>query len=173
VDNDLEKVVEFHGHLCPGLALGYRVAKLGLRLLDAPRAKGEELIAIVENDSCAVDAIQFLMGCTFGKGNLYFKDYGKHGYTFARRSDGKAVRISLKEDVFSRIGDREERIRKFLSLGEEELLEARDVRVELPKEAEIHGSVVCGSCHEIVMETRVRMRDGKAYCIPCYESLDR
>ncbi|MGV8116724.1 FmdE family protein [Methanothrix soehngenii] len=27
MDDDLKAAVEFHGHLCPGVAVGYRVAK--------------------------------------------------------------------------------------------------------------------------------------------------
>ncbi|NOZ25951.1 MAG: formylmethanofuran dehydrogenase, partial [Nitrospirae bacterium] len=70
-----EDAVRFHGHVCPGLALGYRVSDLVLREL-GPRSEDEELVAIVENNSCAVDAIQVMTGCTFGKGNLIFRDYG-------------------------------------------------------------------------------------------------
>ena len=91
---DLKNTIEFHGHLCPGLALGYRVAKAALRELDACRPQDEELVAIVENDSCAADAVQFITGCTFGKGNFLFRDYGKHVYTFFNRRTGKGVRIS-------------------------------------------------------------------------------
>ncbi|HEY6012281.1 MAG TPA: formylmethanofuran dehydrogenase subunit E family protein, partial [Nitrospirota bacterium] len=91
---DLRDVVQFHGHLCPGLSLGFRVAKAALRELGAERPQDEELVAVVENDSCAVDAIQFITGCTFGKGNLIFRDYGKHVYTFFNRRSGKGVRIS-------------------------------------------------------------------------------
>jgi len=40
------------------------------------RSKDEELVAIVENISCAFDAIQVINGCTCGKGNLVFKDMG-------------------------------------------------------------------------------------------------
>ena len=36
-----------------------------------------------------------MTGCTFGKGNFIFKDYGKQVYTFIRRSDGEAIRISI------------------------------------------------------------------------------
>src|SRR5574340_197535 len=93
-DDDLRDTIQFHGHLCPGLALGYRVAKAALRELDAERPGDEELVAVVENDSCAVDAIQFITGCTFGKGNLVFRDYGKHVYTFYNRRTGVGVRIS-------------------------------------------------------------------------------
>ena len=93
-DNDLREAIQFHGHLCPGLALGYRVAKAALRELKAERPRDEELVAIVENDSCAADAIQFITGATFGKGNLIFRDYGKHVYTFFNRRTNHGVRIS-------------------------------------------------------------------------------
>jgi formylmethanofuran dehydrogenase subunit E-like metal-binding protein len=72
INADLREVVQFHGHLCPGLALGYRVAKAALRELKADRPQDEELVAVVENDSCAADAIQFITGCTFGKETLSF-----------------------------------------------------------------------------------------------------
>src|SRR5512143_3431096 len=94
IDTDLRDAIQFHGHLCPGLALGYRVAKAALRELDAERPQDEELVAVVENDSCAADAIQFITGCTFGKGNLIFRDYGKHVYTVYHRRTGKGVRIA-------------------------------------------------------------------------------
>ena len=84
--DDLKTCVEFHGHLCPGVVIGYCTAKLGMRELSARRAGDEELIAIVENDTCAVDAIQVLTGCTFGKGNLFFRDHGKMVFTFATRA---------------------------------------------------------------------------------------
>ena len=89
-----EDVVDFHGHSCPGLALGYRVSQRALRELKG-RSEDEEIVAVVENNSCAVDAVQVMTGCTFGKGNLIFRDYGKQVYTFIRRPSGKYIRISL------------------------------------------------------------------------------
>ena len=80
---NFEDTVKFHGHACPGLAIGYRVANLALKEFGL-RARDEELVAIVENNSCAVDAIQFICGCTFGKGNLIFKDYGKQRLSVLR-----------------------------------------------------------------------------------------
>ena len=109
-DADLRDTVQFHGHLCPGLALGYRVAKAALRELKADRPHDEELVAVVENDSCAVDAIQYITGCTFGKGNFVFRDYGKHVYTFFNRRTGQGVRIS--EDYRGFEGDN-----RFAELG--------------------------------------------------------
>ena len=91
---NFDDAVKFHGHACPGLAIGYRVANLALKELGL-RARDEELVAMVENNSCAVDAIQLICGCTFGKGNLIFKDFGKQVYTFIKRPHPEAVRIAV------------------------------------------------------------------------------
>ncbi len=91
-DDDLKKVIAFHGHICPGVAYGYRVAREAIKQLGR-KAKDEELVAIVENDSCAVDAIQVLTGCTFGKGNLIHKTTGNR---FIRFTAG----LLVKESVF-------------------------------------------------------------------------
>jgi formylmethanofuran dehydrogenase subunit E len=64
------EIARLHGHECPGLAIGYRMAAAGFEALESARAEDEELVAIVENDACGVDALQCLTGCTFGKGNL-------------------------------------------------------------------------------------------------------
>jgi formylmethanofuran dehydrogenase subunit E len=97
----IEKTIAFHGHSCPGLAIGIRAAELALK--EIGRAPDEEIVAVVETDMCAVDAIQYLTGCTFGKGNLIFKDYGKNAFTFYRRSDGKAIRLVRRPSSFGSV----------------------------------------------------------------------
>ena len=58
------EIVRFHGHECPGIAIGYRMACAGMEVLKSFRAEDEELVAIVENDACGVDALQCVTGCT-------------------------------------------------------------------------------------------------------------
>lgn len=58
----------------------------------------EEVVAVVETDIRAVDAVQFLTGCTFGKGNLIHRDYSKNAFTFVCRSDEKAIRVLTKTE---------------------------------------------------------------------------
>ena len=91
------EVIRFHGHLCPGVTLGYCASKIALKELRAGRDVDEQLVAIVENDACGIDAIQAVTGCTLGKGNLIYRDYGKHVYTFINRVTGDAIRVSLKD----------------------------------------------------------------------------
>ena len=56
------EAARFHGHICPGLALGYRAAEVALERLRSGRAEDEELVTIAETDACGVDAIQFQIG---------------------------------------------------------------------------------------------------------------
>jgi formylmethanofuran dehydrogenase subunit E len=186
-----DEVVEFHGHSCPGLALGYRVALRVLGEIGQP-AEDEELVAIVENNSCAVDAVQVMVGCTFGKGNLIFRDYGKQVYTFLDRRSEKGIRISVdwkrppeteeekaiwekyakgdrSKRVVQRVHDRKAaKIRYILEADEKELMAVGNVREKIPAEAEIYRSIVCEGCGEKVAEPKVRIRNGRLLCIPCF-----
>jgi formylmethanofuran dehydrogenase subunit E len=189
-DTDLRDAIQFHGHLCPGLALGYRVAKAVLRELKADRPRDEELVAIVENDSCAVDAIQFITGCTFGKGNLIFHDYGKHVYSFFNRRTGQGIRISedyrgfegdsrfpeLKkrqeagEDVSREMQTyKMEKTAAILHADEKEIFTSTPVTTPPPQEARIRGSVRCALCGEKFMESRGRVKNGKIVCMTCFK----
>ena len=103
ISKDLvEKTIDFHGHWCPGLAVGIRAAELALK--EIGKASDEEIVAVVETDMCAVDAIQYLTGCTLGKGNLIYKDYGKSAFTFYRRRDNKAIRLVTRREIFGDAG---------------------------------------------------------------------
>ncbi len=189
-DTELRDVIQFHGHLCPGLALGYRVAKAAMRELKSERPQDEEVVAVVENDSCAVDAVQFITGATFGKGNLIFRDYGKHVYTFYSRRTGAGVRISEdyrgfdKDNRFQAIKERQQRgedvsaemtvykmekAGAILAAGEQEIMKITTISGPLPEKAIIRGSIRCSQCGEKLMETRSRMKDGAVVCIPCFE----
>jgi formylmethanofuran dehydrogenase subunit E len=191
-----EEVVGFHGHSCPGLALGYRVATAALKAMKMEDiSEDEELVAIVENDSCAVDAIQVVTGCTFGKGNLVFRDYGKQVYTFLKRPSGSGVRISIdfiapqeterEKELWRRYsqGDRSEEVKRavhdrkakktkaILESPEKGLLKITKVKIPLPREARIYTSVPCGVCGEKTAEPKARLREGKIVCIPCFERI--
>jgi formylmethanofuran dehydrogenase subunit E len=188
----LERVVSFHGHLCPGLALGVQAAQIALREI-GPQAGDEEVAAAVETDMCAVDAIQFLTGCTFGKGNLIHRDYGKNAYTFWRRSDGKAIRVVGRpggwrrdpehQDLFARARSggltpaERERLAELqarnseliLASDPESLFSVVPVDDEPPRKARIHVSVECESCGEATMETRLRLLRGRRLCAECFD----
>lgn len=168
-DISFDEVVAFHGHSCPGLAIGYRMTKEAIEYLRNNRAEDEELVAIVENDACGTDAVQYLSGCTFGKGNFIFRDYGKMVYMFYCRNSGKAVRIS-RPTTARRTADtmtREEKIQWILTAPADDVVKIEEISIDEPKYARLFNSVKCEFCGELVMETRTRIRDGKTACIPC------
>src|SRR4030042_3120423 len=99
-NSDFARCVQFHGHTCPGLAIGFQAAKTLMKRLDVRKAPDEELLAIVETDACGADAIQVMTGCTFGKGNFIFENYGKHEFSLMDRKRGKGIRVCLRPDAF-------------------------------------------------------------------------
>ena len=193
------EVAKFHGHVCPGLTIGYMAAKAGIEELCVDRDIDEELVTIVENDACGVDAVQVVTGCTIGKGNLIYRDYGKQAFTFICRDSGKAVRVVLKSsfnidgidpelsklrpkvmsgtateaetvEFRKRMNDISEYMRKAPA---EEMFDIKHVNVEIPHKARIFNSVKCSKCGEMFAESRARMQNGKIVCISCYDEYSR
>jgi formylmethanofuran dehydrogenase subunit E len=187
------EAVAFHGHTCPGLALGYRAAEYALQHLRTGRSIDEDLVAIVENDACGVDAIQLVAGCSAGKGNLILQDFGKHAYTFIDRKSNRAIRLVQRpEPVIQRIDPIASALREkvmggtatpaeqkefhtrqaavidtILKMPIEELFITREVKPEIPVKAKIFTSVKCSLCGEMVAEHRARVRNGTFVCMPC------
>ncbi|WP_034629511.1 FmdE family protein [Desulfotruncus alcoholivorax] len=192
-----EKAVEFHGHSCPGLAIGCKVAEIALKHLREMRSRDEELVAIVENDSCSVDAVQVLTGCTLGKGNLIYRDLGKQVYTFGSRSGNRALRISvngdarrpdpemqeLRQKVFSGSASQEERakfqlaqgrrIEQILQMDESQFCTIKEIDFKFPPKAKIFPSIKCATCGEMVMEPRLRVKNGEFVCLDCFDDYSR
>jgi len=54
VQKDWDRCVEFHGHVCPGLAIGFQAAQIALKVL--PTLEGEPynpksgIVSIVQNE---------------------------------------------------------------------------------------------------------------------------
>lgn len=190
IDIDLKKAIEFHGHLCPGLAIGYRVARYVKE--HYPRSQDEELVCIAENNSCSVDAVQQLLGCTFGKGNLIYKDYGKQVFTFFSRNDSRAMRIYFKGDLSASMDDlraryfkgdlsveeknefeamRSRMIHHIIRAADEELLLAKEVEIPSPQKARFYPSLQCQECKEGFMEICGRTANGKTVCKECFQRM--
>jgi formylmethanofuran dehydrogenase subunit E len=190
-----KKTIAFHGHLCPGLAVGFRAAQWALEKMG--RAEDEEIVTVVETDMYGVDAIQFLTGCTFGKGNLIHKDFGKNAFSFYRRRDSKSARLVARPEIYGQDGSllkefirkmqegdlteadekawqeaRERIIRRVMEADFDKLFEIKTPTQPEPRKARILNSLICDSCGEPTMETRTRRYQGKTLCIPCFEAVD-
>lgn len=195
----LHKAGELHGHFCPYLALGVRAGYIAMRELGAKGSGMEEVIAIVETNSCFSDGVQIVTGCTFGNNALVFRDVGKTAFTLAKR-DGQSVRVAVKPDYQERFASRfpeaealfdklvrrreepgpgeNERMMQlwaeasFVQLGEpaEELFKVERKVTPVPPYAPIFASSTCSLCGESVMEPRVRVKDGQPVCMDCAQA---
>lgn len=61
--------------------------------------KDEEIVAIAETCSSTVDALQVLLGCTAGNGNLFVNSWGKTAFSFYRRDTNTSIRLVVVPDA--------------------------------------------------------------------------
>lgn len=190
---DFKKCADFHGHTCPGLAIGYRAAKAGLQQLKKGRATDEELAAVLETDACGADAVQVLTGCTVGKGNLIIKDHGKQVITLFGRESGEGIRMSMIPGTFS-INERHreliakvtddtatqdersefeelhlQRTCEILDKPLEELFRIEAASIQMPAKARIEPSIPCDHCKEPTMSSKLIEKGGERFCGECAE----
>ena len=171
----IEKTIAFHGHDCPGLTIGIRAAEY--ILLEFRGADSENLVCVTETDMCAVDGIQFLTGCTIGKGNLIHRDFGKAAFSIFDRKKGAAKRFVLRKDAKEMNGkspeNKTEMIQVLLEKGLGQLFDVQELATNPPRSARVLQSMVCQQCAEETMESRTRRFDGQTLCIPCFEKIDQ
>ena len=166
-----EKCVAFHGHACGGLTIGYKAAQYAIRLLNLTFSDDEEVVCIAENDACGVDAIQVMLGCSIGKGNLLFHMRGKQAFSVYNRKTGKAVRLVLKPKPEGL--RKEDSLQYYQSREPEELFDVKPVALALPGKARLFGSYRCDCCGEVTGANWIRLAGEKKLCLDCYESYDR
>lgn len=166
LDNGLiEETISFHGHSCPGLAIGIRAAELAREKLGIHTTA--DSLCVTETDMCGVDAIQFLTGCSFGKGNLVHRDYGKSAFTFFNRDTKKGFR-AVFQDKARENEDRTRRIERIMAAGLDELFVLEAIDAPPVRPARILKSIPCDHCGELTMESRVRLFGGDRLCQPCF-----
>jgi formylmethanofuran dehydrogenase subunit E len=166
-----EKCVEFHGHSCPGLAIGVRAAVEAAAILEAMFSTDEEIVCISENDACGVDGIQVILGCSVGKGNMIFRIRGKQAFNFYNRKNGKTLRLILK--ALPQMKDRSEKIEYILTAPFKEVFEQKSVSFALPEDARLFSSYDCEICGESTAEPYIRLQNDKKVCLDCFRPYHR
>jgi len=188
---------QIHGHYCPGVTIGVLASYLELKKKPENLSDGlEGIVAIVEVNSCFVDGIQFVAGCTLGNNGLIYRDIGKTAVTFVSRISGKGRRYLLNKPYFEKHNshDQEHRslflkvvnegqrdpdlIEKFkqsntrkafkILEGEiENYFEVSEIEMKIPDHSRLFDSFICEKCSESTMITRRNMKDSKALCPFC------
>ena len=162
--------VAFHGHECGGLTIGYKAALYAIELLKLEFSEDEQVVCVSENDACGVDAIQVMLGCSIGKGNLLFHMRGKSAYSFYNRKTGASVRLVLKPN--SGIS-REESFAYYQACAPEEMFEVKQTTIAVPEKARLFHSYVCDCCGELTGANWIRLSGDQKLCQDCYQSYNR
>lgn len=165
------KCVSFHGHECWGLTIGYLASLYAADLLGLSFSPDEELACISENDACGVDAVQVMLGCSAGKGNLMFHLTGKQAFSFYNRQNGKSVRLVLKDRLDNlKQGDPRS---AYALIDPADFFDVKETKIPLPEYARIFDSYTCESCGEVAGSKWIRIQDGKKLCLDCCQNYSR
>lgn len=179
---EYEQLAELsHGHMCAGQVLGLRLAIRGMRLLGLEDPAGKDrkrLVAYVEIDRCATDAITVVTGCRMGKRTLKFRDFGKVAATFCDITANKAVRVVAKESAKQRAAElhpelpdrNQQQMISYREMHDDELLDFQWVQVVIGAE-ELPGfkgpRIACQECGEGINFQREVLKDGRTLCRSC------
>lgn len=168
-----QRCVEFHGHSCPGLAIGFKAVE-GLRQqFGFTPSADEELVCVTENDACGLDAIQLLTGCSIGKGNLILRNRGKMAFSFFNRLNNESVRLLFKLPISRSDKGRDELQQMILESAPDTLFSIGQPSYRPPEKARIFDSIPCDRCNEPTVEHLIRLSGGERLCLDCFERYDR
>ncbi len=195
----LLKAGELHGHYCPYLALGVLAAADALSSLAGENDGMEDLLAVVETNSCFSDGVQYTAGITFGNNALIYRDFGKTAVTFINREKAdKGIRYYLKDSDFisreypeadelfkkvvaERKGNEEEK-EKLKKLWQEiafDIIEEspdkyfkieENIDIDIPDYAPIFKDEYCSQCGEKLMAVKAVKEDNNILCRSCARS---
>lgn len=175
---NLQKAVDYHGHLCLGQVLGIHLAEKGMDVIGTTNPKN--MIVYVENDRCIADAIQILTGTRLGRRSMKLVDYGKMAATFINTDTGEAYRVWVSGKISKIVGkppaDRHEKERQYervLQSRSEDVVSVQKVTIDIPPEAmpgKPKRTVICAQCGEKVMDSKdISGADGPL-CLACAKS---
>ena len=90
-----KKAIKFHGHECPGLAIGIRACEAIISKMNI-KPKEDKIICITENNTCPVDGIKYVFGCDYDKKNLFYKESDELVFNILKTSNNDSLRIIYK-----------------------------------------------------------------------------
>ena len=178
----LKSSADAHGHLCPGQAVGVRMAMLGCRLigLDEPTRHDQikKLIVYVEMDRCTADAVAHVTGVKLGRRSLKFMDYGIMAATFTNLQTDQAFRVISTEEARSLApayapeiaGKYPQQLEAYKRMPDSVLFRVQQVDLSI-SEFDLPGptrhKATCSRCGQVVRDHREVTKDGRVYCVPC------
>ena len=168
-EEDLERAIDFHGHLCAGQILGTRMSRIGLTHFGIEAGEDyQDLIVFVEADRCVADTMISVAGCRIGRRRLKWYDFGKMAATFYDIQSNSAIRITAVNE--SRPGDNEDIIEFYQAISDEDMFKIEQVEVVMDK-YDLPGKplrhTICEECNEKILDGRDLEVAGRVLCKHC------
>lgn len=167
-----DEAVAFHGHECPGLAIGFKACQAASEKMLIGFSDDEDIVCVTENDACGVDAVQWIFSCTLGKGNLIYRGTGKQAFSFFNRTSGESLRVCLKPNQNDGM-DRPTWQKFLLDSPVDNIFTFSSPRFELPERARLFKTLICASCGEGAPEHKIRLQEGETLCLDCFKDYSR
>ncbi len=190
----LEFGQQFHGHKCPAMPNGLRVAAAAMNALGIERTGDKALQAFVDlgENHCATcfgDGIQVMTGCTLGKGNISKTHKGKWALTLVDKKNNRAVRVTPKAEAMlankkteffkeyrekgvppTQVPDNvvEPLVENVMNAPEEQIMDISEVfEYQWNNQSDSFNSFVCEECGEMTVMEYGRVKEDKKVCIDC------
>lgn len=123
-----EDVVKFHGHECPGLAIGIRACEAIINEMNI-KPKEDEIICISENNTCPIDGIKYVFGCDYDKNNLFYKESGELAFNIFNLKNIDSLRIIYKGK--NNLASKEEYMNYILNASIDDLFDYSEVKYSI------------------------------------------
>ena len=179
----------------PDLVIGAKLSEYIQQLVSETSGMNVSISILAQNCTSAIDAIQILLGATFGNQRLQVMDFGKHVYSLVINDTGTSFMFSLKQQEY---GDEDEfdsleqkivnseitlreavrfqklmdgRIEKLISMTTDELFCFEEIKngqlfYEVPS---IY--LTCSQCRQQVLKNRSVDYHNKTYCMSCFQQV--
>lgn len=125
-----EQAVAFHGCQCPALAIGARATAYIMEQFQLDETGPYEVVCTAESFSCAIDAIQAVLGCTIGNGKLRVQSKRRMAFRFCDLRTDRSIYLALRPWLRDRPGLTE----KLLTMPIEKLFQMTESN-EVPEKA--------------------------------------
>ena len=168
-----DECVKFHGHSCPGLAIGFRATELAMEKMGKQFSadSDEQIVCITENDACGVDAVQYISGCTLGKGNLIYRPTGKMAFSFFDRESGDSIRLMLNNPILQ-VETEKKNGCLFLKDPKRKCFLLQNRNTIFPKKPGPLTALRAKSAEKMHPNIKYVFRTEKTFCLDCFEDYD-
>ena len=96
--------VAFHGCRCPALAIGTRATAYIMEQFELGATGPYNVVCTAESFSCAIDAIQAVLGCTIGNGKLRVQSKRRMAFRFCDTDTDRSIHLALRPWLRDRPG---------------------------------------------------------------------